>query len=192
MAYNYTDKLMKVRATKNNSLNRFKILIMTPKIIELKQGPVVLVEFPERATKITVEMRKHWSQHCLFYETDDLKCLHLPSGNWMLTGYLSDLTEEQFAECVMLREPTVGGRIQYHDYYGYNEQDTKDTAEESWWSLLQSEDIYLKNPYGEDYPEEDGNPMYLLRYNELCKQWQEAQSRTIAPERTVVLVRKGD
>lgn len=54
-------------------------------------------------------------------------------------------------------------------------------------TLLKSENVYTENPYGEKTPV--NNEFYWGFLDDLNK-WQEAQSRTIDPKRTIVLIRK--
>lgn len=151
---------------------------MTPKIIELKQAPVVLVDLPvnfSEPTGISLGPFSDWSVQNLdtgeYYGLgQDLKTI----------GILSDLTEEQFAECVpkeMYSHITNPKAIWYEVYF---------------YSLLESENVYTENPYGEDqrsYSElMDG--VCRDKLAEDMRLWQEAQSRTIDPTRTVVLLRK--
>src|SRR5690625_3006252 len=78
---------------------------MTPKIIELKQAPVVLVELPKGA---------YYENLCFLPPAPGINYFLYENGVntpykeivpgidkiWTKLGYLSDLTEDQFAECV--------------------------------------------------------------------------------------------
>lgn len=149
---------------------------MQTKIIELKQAPVVLVEKPnEDDNDLVVVSGKE-----IFYNGDyfDLPKagLHNP---WKVLGILPDLTEEQFAECV-----ADNGNGDYKNYVG--SWGGFEKAKDSFQSLLESENVYTENPYGEKAP--INNEFYWGYLNDL-EQWQEAQSRTIDPKRTLILLK---
>lgn len=153
---------------------------MQPKIIELKQAPVILVELPE------------WANFYGYYDRYGYVIYHNPQGikcesfvtmkESKLVGVLSDLTEEQFAECVNVYEVSESINIPKMRFY----------------QMLESENVYTENPhefptttdhkyYDEPY---DGTGFYQELYSNDMVQWQEAQSRTIDPTRTVVLIKK--
>lgn len=77
---------------------------MKPKIIELKQAPVVLVELLEGAKEAHLDIRTGricWS--ALIEGNRGGRTWHYLSSDYRganAIGILSDLTEEQFAECV--------------------------------------------------------------------------------------------
>lgn len=58
---------------------------MTPKIIELKQAPVTLIELPEKEAKTMT--------------TTDVRLIKAMSQTTYL-GFIPELSEEHFAECV--------------------------------------------------------------------------------------------
>lgn len=142
---------------------------MTPKIIELKQSPVILVELnEEREVDFWI---KFGSPIIIDYPNK-------------VIGKLSELKEQQFAECVpkeMYSHITNPDAIWYEVYF---------------YSLLESEQVYTENPYGGECPpdihDDENDDLGLtsaLRRQQQGK-WQEAQSRTIDPARTVVLLRR--
>src|SRR5690606_5371762 len=123
----------------------------------------------------------------LIYKTDEDRCVKvIPFEIETVVGYLSELSEEWFKSRVepmtilLYRNYTVGSQ--------YEELLLK-TARESFYSLLKSEGWYTENPLGEKpeicYATLDDPEGY-----EALEEWQEAQSRTINPENTVVLFRK--
>lgn len=181
---------------------------MTPKIIELQQAPVVLVELPEidgiwqtvyknEADTRGLIISKEAKHLDTFGENSNPRYVFdLPHGKLTLTGVLSDLTEEQFAEWAVKypgnatpqryvnhthKEKSTGmqvARVSYPSTY---------RASDSCLSLLESENVYLENPHGEE-PTTENTPNY--GYSIHVKQWGQAQSRAINPKRTVVLIRK--
>lgn len=173
---------------------------MTPKIIELKQAPVVLVELPERPINVEDSFANGFIYTDntgyieSFYLDDyciDSKCL----------GILSDLTEEQFAECVERHDHifNTGEVVVGYRYCPVkSEYDEPPSippfASKAFYSLLESEKVYTENPYGKqptkykgkDLPKQVRKEMYSFA----MQKWNEAQSRTIDPSQTVVLLRK--
>lgn len=151
---------------------------MTPKIIELKQAPVVLVELLK--------------EDISYYNIDKYVRKGLEADGYVFKGFLSDLTEEQFAECVE--------RINDKRYIHYpNWTRLYKTAKDSFYSLLEFEKVYTENPFGKKEPQLDDSELWgtpeqdsqvyaNLTYRK--DKWHEAQSRTIDPKRTVVLIRK--
>lgn len=159
-------------------------------IIEIKQIPVILVEFSEVVDNL--QIFNDIGRPYLSYYTKPVNThrAYLPDGDYVVLGYLSDLTEEQFAECVgephfvQIFSKRMGPL--YTDYT--NQGRSMVSAKCSWDTLLESENVYIENPYVEK-PEPCGctGPCGIpCAFNE----WQEAQSRTIDPKRTVVLLRK--
>lgn len=163
---------------------------MQAKIIELKQAPVMLVEIPADIRNLKVNnarnklewfktsINKGMSRGRVTYS----EYIALPYGCWAIVGILSDLTEDLFVECV--------DRTKTHPkYWNYNLNYFREFhASDSFASLLESEKVYTENPYARPNPKD-----YNTKINEywiLEKKWQEAQSRTIDPERTVVLLKK--
>lgn len=149
---------------------------MITKIIELKQVPVVLVELCK--------------DDISYYNVNKYVREGLKEEGFKYLNYLSDLTEEQFAECV--GKTPAGNYLDYVEFRGF--QNVHETAKTSFYSLLESENVYTENPHD-----------YMLQSTEEnfdnCKcgktelqivkdRWQEAQSRTIDPTRTIVLIRK--
>lgn len=156
---------------------------MTPKIIELKQAPVVLVEKPnEDDNDLVVVSGKE-----IFYNGDYFELPKADFRNpWRVLGILSDLTEEQFSEFAI--KMTWGGDAGIYADHTNPSTSVKMSAKESVYSMLKSENVYTENSYG-GKPEPCGcmGPCGIpCAFNE----WQEAQSRTIDPTRTVVLLRK--
>lgn len=146
---------------------------MTPKIIQLKQAPVVLAEIPDHYRLYT---RSDGSPFCTNIRNMSAKVVWQHDGEYI--GILSDLTEDQFAECV--------NKIHFEDGDVYKDYRTNlglSSAKESFQSLLESEKVYMDNPY--EHLKEG------MTFAEECEnKWQEAQQRTIDPKRTVVLLRK--
>lgn len=145
---------------------------MQTKIIDLKQAPVVLVELGVDDVS--------------YYNIDPFVRKGLETEGYMFEGFFSDLTEEQFAECVnkphyaQIFSKRIGPF--YSDYT--NQGRNMMSAKYSWDTLLESEGVYTENPFG-------GEPFYTDgTFRKDIEKWQEAQSRTIDPERTVVLLRK--
>lgn len=159
---------------------------MTPKIIALKQAPVVLVELNENYSyPDTIGIGNN--------ETDTL-VMELSTGNCMsiglnlrVLGILSDLTEEQFAECV---KQGLGLYANYNETVEFGTAMRFEKASESFYSLLESEKVYTENPYrhpDEIYTNRDDSNIFQKHS---MKKWHEAQSRTIDPTRTIVLLKK--
>lgn len=152
---------------------------MTPKIIELKQAPVVLVEMSERP----VEVKDIYANGFIYKDkTGYIESEYLEDYcDWedsKLVGILSALTEEQFAECVD-KVFFSSGSI----YKNYKTLMGLGKASEAFDTLLESEKVYMDNPY--EHLKEG------MTFAEECEnKWQEAQSRTIDPARTVVLIKK--
>lgn len=175
---------------------------MTPKIIELKQAPVVLVELPKGCKHENLLGKSGDGTFLLWDSTNNFDDDNRPHGQilidvdpmnkWKILGALSDLTEDQFAECVIVFNQ-INGDVVYANYImGTDEYSAKD----SFYSMLESEKVYTENPH--DYmlqsTEEnfdnckcDKTELQIVR-----EKWQEAQYRTIDPTRTVVLLRKED
>lgn len=153
---------------------------MTPKIIELKQGPVVLVELEERPAKVQDSFANG------FIYTDEkgyIESFYLDDicEDSKLVGILSDLTEEQFAEWVVRPFPPINA----------DKKEKYRTAKQSSYSLLESENVYTENPY--KHPREmKATPQSFGWYKDAVRAFEKAQSRTINPDRTVVLIRKED
>lgn len=154
---------------------------MQTKIIELKQAPVVLVELPVGEIE--------------FFNIDPLVRSEIESRGFTYHGRLLHLTEEQFAEFDFLEMPydsDYGGK--WFICFPFDEDVVVETAEESFYSLLTYENVYTENPKGKqptkykgkDLPKQVRKEMYSFA----MQKWQEAQSRTIDPTRTVVLFRK--
>lgn len=179
---------------------------MTPKIIELKQAPVVLVELPERESIGKLELKwdsplmggnhkVHLLNNRRYIGTLGL-AKHFNEDS--ILGILSDLTEEQFEECVDKEEF-------YYKCYTDQEEIKEDgrisllvgfsIAKDSFYSLLESENVYTENPVGETPPDirdfiDCGDPSdYSNAYDKAVSNWEEAQSRTIDPTRTVILLK---
>lgn len=179
---------------------------MTPKIIELKQAPVVLVGLSERP----VEVKDSYANGFIYKDKKGyIESEYLEDYcDWedsKLVGILSDLTEEQFAECVdwydYSHEDDLTALYAFKDYVNgikeandYWDEYPFDAAKESFYSLLESENVYTENPHGKE-------PEYVItqygvlpegykRFENDHNKWQEAQSRTIDPTQTVVLLRK--
>lgn len=163
---------------------------MTTKIIELKQAPVILVELPEGAHNL--QIFNDVGRPYLSYYTKPVNThrAYLPDGEHEILGFLSNLTEEQFAERVskphfaQIFSKRLGPF--YTDYT--NQGRNMMSAKYSWVSLLESEQVYVgpvEEPQITDY-----TVGQLSWYNEDLINWKEAQSRTIDPNRTVVLLRK--
>ena len=147
---------------------------MTPKIIELKQAPVVLVELSEGA------------DYKVYGDKVVIGSFKLSRTEYKGLGVLSALTEDQFAECV--------DRTKTHPkYWNYNLNYFREfRASDSFYSLLESEKVYTENPYRHPdkiYTNRDDSNIFQKHS---MKKWQEAQQRTIDPTRTVVLLRKED
>lgn len=140
----------------------------------------MLVELPEGAKEAHLDIRTGricWS--ALIEGTRGGRTWHYLSSDYSgasAIGILSDLTEDQFAECVNVYEVSESINIPKMRFY----------------QMLESEKVYMENPYGEDqrsYSElMDG--VCRDKLAEDMRMWQEAQSRTIDPKRTVVLLRK--
>lgn len=156
---------------------------MIPKIIELEQAPVVLVELPENEIS--------------FYNIDPSIRGDLESRGFKYHGRIFHLTEDQFAECV--------AKSAHTGLFGHYVKGIKplnaychEKASESFDTLLNSENVYTENPYefptttDHKYYDEpyDGTGFYQELYSNDMVQWQEAQSRTIDPTKTIVLIRK--
>lgn len=158
---------------------------MTPKIIELKQAPVVLAELPNTFEKPHIKKVDGFS-HLIWaiYNGHIISRKRIGYGDVKLVGILSDLTEEQFAECVNVYEVSESINIPKMRFY----------------QMLESEKVYTENPF--EFPcttdpkyydsPYDGTGFYQELYSNDMDQWQEAQQRTIDPKRTVVLLRKGE
>lgn len=170
---------------------------MRPKIIVLQQAPVVLVELEERPAKVQDSFANG------FIYTDEkgyIESFYLDDicEDSKLVGILSDLTEEQFAEWAVKypgnatpqryvnhthKEKSTGiqvARVSFPSTY---------RASDSCLSLLESENVYMENPHGQRpncgcYTEYD-----MEGCAEECYKWINAQSRTIDPKRTVILIR---
>lgn len=159
---------------------------MTPKIIELKQAPVILVELPEGAEYEVV------SEHEVIIGDRVLS-----KKDYEGVNILSDLTEEQFAECVakphfiQFFSAKIGPF--YTDYS--NQGRSMMSAKYSWDTLIDSEQVYTENPYSKPlrfdkwYKWGEFSDLSGSEKIDSEKYWA-AQSRTIDPNRTVVLIRK--
>lgn len=164
---------------------------MTPKIIELKQAPVVLVEINESYAYPDTIGIGAGQTYTSVMELNTGNCIHI--GTDLINfGFLSDLTEEQFKSIVDSDNWHFTDKthdLAFRDYKVKSEFDKPNrlkSAKDSFYSFLESEKVYMENPYGVAYkrmPESD------MDYRSFLK-WQEAQSRTIDPKRTVVLLRK--
>lgn len=167
---------------------------MQTKLIELKQAPVILVEIP-KGCKHENLLGKIGDVTFLFWDStnkfdDDNRSHGLilidtePRNRWRILGVLSDLTEEQFAECAIVFNQ-INEDIGYANYImGPGEY----SAKGFFYFLLESEDVHTK-----------GNPLDKVAksvghgtLDNFDQDYQEAQQRTIDPKRTVVLLRKGE
>lgn len=183
---------------------------MKPKIIELKQAPVVLVEL-DKFTDVDCPIEIHGnklvsSQNKGFI----INTTKIPQGNWKLLGVFSDLTEEQICEvlnidfcdiCTLEKKGVYGTDGGYAAGCEGSRCDyVREELHVKMNELLKSENVYTENPYGfepDEYDDEfwegiDHEKTVFLewKYEEIANKWQEAQSRTIDPKRTVVLIRK--
>lgn len=172
---------------------------MTPKIIELKQAPVVLVELPSNEwniSSISIGVGESDTALCDPFTGD-----HYPVGvNLKSVGILSDLTEDQFAECVSTPHYNQFFSAKIGPFYtDYSNQGrSMMTAKYSWDTLLESEKVYVgENPFGKDHPifvNWEGyayiHPSQIKRFKESVEDWKEAEPRTIDPARTVVLLKR--
>lgn len=174
---------------------------MTQKIIELKQAPVVLLELPENSNNHRIEgLIGLYRMDYLVYDTphENNVSFRLPVGvKYNVVGILSDLTEEQFAEWVKSEDFKHYSGKYLHLFVDYlNCENAFESSSDSFYSLLESENVYTENPH--DYmlqsTEEnfdnckcDKTELQIVR-----EKWGQAQQRTIDPKRTVVLLRKGE
>lgn len=153
---------------------------MTPKIIELKQAPVVLVELPPDVYSLKYGDGGLWVK---FDDDQKFTPWYSCNGNINLLGTLSDLTEEQFAECVA-KVNFESGPV----YKNYKTFKGLGKASESFDTLLELEKVHTK-----------GNPLDKTAksvghgtLDNFDQDYEEAQKRTVDPSRTVVLLRKED
>lgn len=164
---------------------------MTQKIIELKQAPVVLLELTEKESIGKLELK--WDSPLmggnhkvhLLNNRRHIGAVGLANhfNEDSILGILSDLTEEQFEDLEFLKMPhdvDYGGDWFIH--FPFNGDHVEEYAAGAFYSLLKSENVYFENPYehlkaGMTFAEEHEN------------RWQEAQSRTIDPKRTVILIK---
>lgn len=155
---------------------------MTPKIIELKQAPVALVELPVGWENTKNIDGRDWIGYLLH------KHYGVPL-QYRTLGRLLELTEDQFAECVEINKQGLFKR--YTSKYNVSGQEFKELdPKESFNTLLESENVYTENPYkhpNDIYTNRDDSNIFQKLS---MRKWQEAQSRTIDPKRTVVLLRK--
>lgn len=129
---------------------------MILKTIELKAVPVILVEMPEKKKRFTMI---------------EARILEVINRSKFL-GFLSDLTEEQFAGITMSGETSRTIDIQRYRFH----------------QILQNEQVYIgsvERPNIEDY-----TVGQLPHFNEDLSIWQASQARTIDPSRTAVLLRE--
>ncbi|MFS0489912.1 hypothetical protein [Leadbetterella byssophila] len=71
-----------------------------------------------------------------------------------------------------------------------NKRPKKRTAKDSFYSLLESENVYTENPYGSNKMQHLASAPEPGDISELSQEWEQSQQRTIDPKRTVVLLRK--
>lgn len=174
---------------------------MTPKIIELKQEPVALVELSERPIEVIYVPAKGFA-YKLAGSKFLSKYIRGVPHDCKIVGILSDLTEEQFAECVDKYDNSNPAR---HVNYTYKKpnggmQVSRVTfpwcnkSSDSFYSLLESEKVYTENPIVEPILSlhfmNDRGYFNYTGFEKAKEKWQEAQQRTIDPKRTVVLLRK--
>jgi len=116
---------------------------MTPKIIELKQSPVVLVELSDTPIKVEDSFANGfiYTEKDGYLETFYLDDICLDSK---CLGLLSNLTEEQFTELVQNKSWGGKGGF-YRDYQNLN--GTMFKAEDSFWTLLGSEGYNAGNHF---------------------------------------------
>jgi hypothetical protein len=132
---------------------------MKQQILNLKKK-LLIVELPEGAYNVKVRFSKFltlfkpYSKVVERFDDFDIK----------LIGKPTDLTEEQFKECVEVKYDGV-------PFWFFN-------AEESFFSSLESQGIYFKNPYGKYKPtrkaESDGT---LQTLNWQQERWQEVEQK---------------
>lgn len=165
---------------------------MTPKIIELKQAPVVLVELSEHESIGRLELK--WDSPLM---DGGHKVRLLNNRRYIgavglakhfnedsILGVLSDLTEDQFAECVKSEDFKHYSGKYVHLFVDYlNCENAFESSSDSFYSLLESENVYTENTY-------EHLKAGMTFAGEYENKWQEAQSRTIDPTQTVVLLRK--
>jgi hypothetical protein len=161
---------------------------MTPKIIELEQAPVVLVELNCYFSNPDTIGIGNDETYTYMRELSTGKSIAL-GVNLKVLGALSDLTEEQFAECV--DSDGHYGVMMFRNYKQtsmplYDEQIS---VIESFYSLLESEKVYTENPCGTEKPEPCYKVLWDAEGDELVEEWEEAQKRTIDPSRTIILLK---
>lgn len=160
---------------------------MTPKIIELKQAPVVLVELEDAPIKVWDSFANGFIYTEIdgyietFYLDDiclDSKCM----------GLLSNITEEQFAECVETSEyfDPLSNLSTVPVYKNYMSDTWGWSSKYSFFSLLESEKVYV----GENPLQHLVDKLGHGTLDNLDQDYAEAESRTINPERTVVLIKR--
>lgn len=165
----------------------------------------MLVELPEIVTD--VKLRYDRSISAIFPEKynpclprpdllgftgEEWRVLYSAPYGTILLGLLGLLTEGQFAEFAI--KMTWGGDGGIYADHTNPITSVKTSAKESVYSMLKSENVYTENPLGERPTKYKGKdlPKQVIKemYSFAIQKWQEAQSRTIDPKRTVVLLRK--
>lgn len=127
--------------------------MLKTKTISTDKATLLVVEMPEGVNEY------HHSRAGVSLSQGDGSYLFI-SGNWQILGRLPDITEGQFEKIVDSgdQEPgndkyilkwkdyevaNVGEECPYMDY-------SLDTATESFYSLLQANEVYFENPLGEE------------------------------------------
>lgn len=177
------------------------------KTLQLKTLPLLLVELPEGYRITGIDGYTDGQRYLILYsDTEPEQYKKLPDGEWDMIGKLSEIPDEWFENLVdyyVYEDTTYGERRAFRDYVTGEDTDDYwdmypyDNARESFYSLLEAKErVHLNgNPMGDKEPDPllynvghwSGNAVgYSIHY----KNWQQAQSRTLDPERTYIFTVK--
>lgn len=157
---------------------------MKQKVIKTDKSTLLVIEVSEVTRNVVL-----FTNEIGYYADGKNKYTKLPQGNWQLLGRLPDITENEWKVVV---DDYDNGYFYYPDGY----KDTCDTATESGLSLLQANEVYFDNPFGDEpkitsgeYDDNGFGDIDKYQFKRDLKSWQEAQSKVWDKERTYLFIK---
>lgn len=153
---------------------------MKQQIIPGLKKKLLLVEFPEGASKIEISVLGD----IMFEKGSSLDVLWLPDDILVkkLIGNLTDIKEEQFTEYV---------EKEFDTFRDYTQEDSVgsfvvNTAKESFFSKLEADGIYFENHLSEFPTKKNTGLEYGMEYISKVASWEEVQEKVWDKERTLL------
>lgn len=160
---------------------------MKPIEITYTPTPFLIVIVPEGAKKVELRLMDHfwlivWDE----FGAHPIKSIPLPPGHYGTPFLVSEATEEQVNKLVEFVDCNANG-ASYRNYAKESRYSHLNfTALESLHSILEKENIYFKNKYGEKEPvrgDKETEAEYLVRH----LAWHSFQQRVFRPEQVVII-----